>query len=118
MNDRNKPWLPSPTWKETWREDYRIQGQEGYLLNKHLQHRKFDRKLCVEDFDQCEFCWSCFDEDKSCPLNAYFEPMVKVWICEDCFNDFKEHFHWTVDEIDEKGEIYSGESAPEKTNDT
>ena len=95
-----KPWLPNPeTWRNTWRDDWRIQGQEGYLLDKYLQHRRFDRKLCVADFDQCDFCWDCFDEDRENPLFAYFEPEKKVWICEKCFNDFKEFFRWTVEEV-------------------
>lgn len=101
MGRSGKPWLPFPNWKETWRDDWRIQGQEGYLLNKHLQHRRFCRELCVEDFDQCEFCWTVFDKDISHPLKAYFEPVKKVWICEKCYNDFKTHFHWTVEEIKE-----------------
>ncbi len=101
MGRSEKSWLPTPNWKGTWRDDWRIQGQEGYLLNKQLQHRRFCRALCVEDFDQCEFCWTVFDKDKRHPLNAYFEPVRKVWICEKCYNDFKTHFHWTVEEISE-----------------
>ena len=88
-------------WEGTWREDWRIMGQEGYLLNKHLEHRLFQRSLCVEDFDQCEFCWAVFDKNKELPLKAYYAPDIKVWICEECFNDFKEHFNWSVSEIEE-----------------
>lgn len=87
-----------PDWKGTWREDWRIAGQEGYLLDKKLIHMRFDRKLCVEDYDQCEFCWDVFDEDKNNPKMAYFQPEEKVWVCEKCFNDFKQYFNWTVEE--------------------
>ena len=79
-----------------WRDDWRLMGQEGYLMNKILEYRNFDRKLCVLDFDQCDFCYECFDEDPEHPLNAYFEPEEKVWICEECFNYFKPFFHWKV----------------------
>jgi len=93
------PWIPGPSsWKGTWREDWRIMGQEGYLAHKRLQHRKFDRALCVEDYDSCEFCFSKFDKDPKHPLSAFFCPEKKVWICEECYNDFKEHFDWTVEE--------------------
>lgn len=88
----------TPDWKGTWREDWRIAGQEGYLLDKKLIHMRFDRKLCVEDYDQCEFCWALFDKDKDNPSMAYFQPEEKVWVCEECFNDFKQYFHWTVEE--------------------
>ena len=93
----DKPWLPAPgQWKGTWRDDWRIMGQEGYLLDKELLYIQFDRSICIEDYDQCEFCWKCFDEDKDQIQYAYFEPIGKKWICQDCFNDFKEYFHWTV----------------------
>lgn len=99
MGNKLEPWLPVPDWEGTWRDDWRIMGQEGYLMNKRLQHRRFSRALCVEDFDQCEFCWAIFDKDRAHPLPAYFEPEKKVWVCEECFRDFQEHFHWTVEEI-------------------
>lgn len=102
MNNKNKSWLPSPnSWKGTWRDDWRVMGQEGYLLNKHLQYRIFSRELCVEDYDQCAFCWCCFDKNSDNPMKAYFEPIKKHWICEECFNDFSVHFRWSVEEIDE-----------------
>ncbi len=88
-----------PLTEETWRDDWRVMGQEGYLMNKHLQHRKFDRSIVFEDFDQCEFCWAVFDKDKDNPLTAYYCPEEKVWICEKCFNDFVRFFHWTVEEM-------------------
>lgn len=100
MSREGKWWLPDPAiWEGTWRDDWRIMGQEGYLRKKRLQHRYFNRSLCVEDFDQCEFCWDCFDDDPAHPMMAYFEPINKHWICEECYNDFKSHFDWTVKEI-------------------
>ncbi len=96
-----KPWLPDPAqFKGTWRDDWRIMGQEGYLLNCHLQYRTYSRDLCRADFLQCEFCWDKFDEDANHPKKAYYEPKGQYWICEKCFNDFKEHFHWTVEEVE------------------
>ena len=86
-------------WRNDWRNDWRIMGQEGYLLDKQLLHIRFDRALCVEDFDQCEFCWAVFDKDKEHPKTAYFEPEKKVWVCEDCFRDFQPYFLWTVEEM-------------------
>jgi Fe-S-cluster formation regulator IscX/YfhJ len=94
---KEKWWLPDQEqFKGTWREDWRIMGQEGYLLNKQLQYRKFSRAICFEDFTQCEFCWDTFDDDPENPKNAYYEPISRVWICEKCYRDFLEHFHWTV----------------------
>ncbi|MBQ8001327.1 MAG: hypothetical protein IJ298_09065 [Ruminococcus sp.] len=93
-----KPWLPDPsTFVGTWREDWRIDGQEGYLMNSTLQYITYSRDLCVDDFLQCEFCFDKFDEDPEHPKKAYFDPIQKCWICEECFQDFKEHFHWIVE---------------------
>lgn len=83
--------------EKDWRDDWRVMGQEGYLMDKRLQHRRFDRSICVEDFTQCEFCWSTFDEDPEHPLMAFFSPDEKVWVCEKCFHDFQKYFHWTVE---------------------
>ena len=100
----DKPWLPDPnTWKGTWRDDWRIGGQESYLKNKKLKHIKFSRSLVYEDYDQCEFCYDIFDDpngNESNNLMAYYEPEKKVWICEQCYNDFKQYFNWTVEEDD------------------
>lgn len=94
-----KPWLTDPAvFAGTWRDDWRIMGQEGYLMNSVLQYVTYSRDLCVDDFLQCEFCFDKFDEDPEHPQKAYFDPKQKCWICEECFRDFKEHFHWTVEE--------------------
>ncbi len=100
MNRKDKPWLPVPDWKGTWKDDWRIMNQEVYLLNKKLEHRRFDRALCVEEHDQCDFCWALFDKDKENPSYAYYSPDEKVWVCEECYNDFKEHFNWIVEECE------------------
>ena len=98
--EMSKYWLPDPkTWKGTWRDDRRIMGQEGYLKNKRLQHRKFNRLLYFEDFGQCGFCYDDFRENTSGPPMAYYEPITKHWICECCYNDFKDHFEWNVEEV-------------------
>lgn len=95
-----KPWLPDPsTWRGTWRDDWRIMGQEGYLMDKELEHRRYDISLCFEDFHQCDFCYAKFDNDPNHPKDAYFDPTTKAWVCEECFNDFQRYFRWTVKEI-------------------
>ena len=104
INERNEKWweewwLHDPdAWRGTWREDWRIAGQEGYLLKKRLQYRRFCREICVDDFTQCEFCWDVFDEDKEHPAMAFFEPISKCWICEQCYKDFQQYFKWTIEE--------------------
>lgn len=96
---KDKWWLSDPaTWKGTWQEDWRIMGQEGYLKDKKLQHMKFNRAMCTEDNDQCDFCYSLLDGDNQDASYAYFEPITKSWICERCYKDFKDHFNWITEE--------------------
>lgn len=96
QNDKQNIITSDDAWQEDWRL---LMGQEGYLMREHLQHRRFDRSICIEDYDECAFCYSSFDEDKMHPLDAYYCANQHTWICEECFNDFKELFHWTVEDI-------------------
>ena len=113
MPKETKKWLPDPTvWKGTWREDWRIMGQEGYLMEKQLEYRQYDREIAIEDFVQCEFCWNTFDDEPQKIKNAYFEPHKKVWICEKCFRDFQRYFHWTVTEVLTEPDKSEEQSAP------
>ena len=81
---------------EDWREDWRIMGQEGYLMNEHLHYRGYKFALCFEDYTECEFCWAELKEDEK----VYHCPNKKVWICKECYRDFNPYFHWTVEEIE------------------
>lgn len=96
--ENGKPWLVDPsTWKNTWRDDWRLMGQEGYLLNKKLQHRHFDSRLGAIDGKCCDFCFTHFETED---ILAYYESESDVWICEDCYRHFQEHFFWTVEELE------------------
>lgn len=77
--------------------DWRIMGQEGYLMNDTLEYRKYLKSMCFEDFTQCEFCWDTFEEGEK----VYWSPKERVWVCKECYNDFKEHFKWEVNIIND-----------------
>ena len=86
----------------TWKDDWRLGGSAFRLLEKHLLHRTFERTISIEDYDTCDLCYERFDdEDPVHPKKAYYCPTEHCWICEACFQDFKEHFHWTADEVQE-----------------
>ena len=81
---KDKWWLSDPaTWKGTWREDWRIMGQKGYLKDKKLQHMKFNRAMCTEDNDQCDFCYSLLDGDNQDASYAYFEQLQNLGFARD-----------------------------------
>lgn len=68
--------------------------QKTYLRNKTLLFKQFK---AIGDHRHCELCWnriSNANEDLHC---GYYEEISGSWICEACFNDFRELFHWNVD---------------------
>lgn len=44
--------------------------------------------------EHCDFCWEKALTDKPCEF--YCTKDLACWICTECFNDFKEQFHWSV----------------------
>lgn len=57
-------------------------GQE-YLEGENIQHFWHEH---------CEFCWGKALTDKSCIF--YCTKDMRYWICDKCFRDFQEQFHW------------------------
>ncbi len=76
--------------------DWRIQGQENYLKDCNLVFKKFYKFSDTWDHEHCEFCWSKFSEFKDDLHQGYCTLDGKYWICEGCFKDFKDMFHWNV----------------------
>jgi hypothetical protein len=82
-------------------DDWRIMGQPGYLFQKRLYKRSF-----IPNFDDkhpdhahCEFCNDYFcANDKQYLHEGYYEPINHCWICETCYNDFKELFQWIIED--------------------
>lgn len=84
--------------------DWRLQGQKKYLKSVTLVHRLYRRYANNPnwDHDHCSFCWAKFMvEDHPDVLHqGYATEDDYHWICEKCFEDFKEMFDWSVvDEI-------------------
>jgi hypothetical protein len=49
--------------------------------------------------EHCEFCWEKAYTDKPCVF--YCTKDLYWWICSECFEDFRELFHWQVKPIEE-----------------
>lgn len=75
--------------------DWRLQGQEKYLLGVDLKksiYKKYSEKW---EHDHCEFCGNKFSETLPNTLHEGYSTLNNYhWICEDCFSDFKETFNW------------------------
>jgi len=85
------------------KNDWRLQGQERFLLDETLYYRQWKEYKQNWDHDHCEFCMTKFSESQNTFHKGYTTKDNSRWICPDCFNDFRDLFHWTLgDEISEK----------------
>ena len=80
--------------------DWRLTNQQKYLTGATLHWRTWHRpKHNPEwDHDHCEFCWAKFmEEDFPNVLHAGYTTADEYrWICQTCFDDFKEMFHFIL----------------------
>ena len=76
-------------------KDWRLSDQMEYLNEKKLIRAVF-KSNAKNDHEHCEFCWEKFSELEDdlhqgyCTIDRYY------WICEECYNDFKEMFNWKL----------------------
>jgi hypothetical protein len=77
--------------------DWRLRGQQKYLQDASLLHRPF-QSYDGRDHEHCAFCWAKFMvEDYPKVLHSgYCTPDLHHWICEACFQDFREKFGWQL----------------------
>lgn len=98
-------------------EDWRLsRGQEEYLNGVTLVRKKYQQWSETWDHDHCEFCWATFVDPEHSESQAKMvrdDPELQtegyavqdsgpqdeddyLWICESCFNEFRERFDWRV----------------------
>jgi hypothetical protein len=76
------------------KNDWRLQGQEKYLMKAKLLFTAFNSS--VRDHDHCAFCHEKFSELDEDLHEGYCTLAKYHWICKSCFNDFKDLFEWQV----------------------
>lgn len=81
-------------------DDWRLTNQMNYLYGKKLLHTKYEPYKEGWEHDHCEFCFERIDTTTG---NAYCTEDKYHWICEKCFEDFKDKFHWET--CDKQSEI-------------
>ena len=73
--------------------DWRLTNQKNYLYKKKLIKGKYVPYRSGWEHDHCEFCSERIDKNTSI---AYSTEDGYHWICEECYNDFKEMFKWDI----------------------
>ena len=77
--------------------DWRITDQTKYLA-RPIEKSSVSQAQPHMDHDHCNFCWATFSEYDDDLHEGYCTPDETYWICPECFNDFKEMFHWTLED--------------------
>lgn len=74
--------------------DWRLTNQEKYLRGIVLVHKKYEPQK-NNDHDHCEFCGAKFSLLIADALKEGWSSSDRYWwICNECFEDFKDSFHW------------------------
>ena len=97
------------TFPEFWEEAYRTKNAfyqkiAAYANDTVKRTGKWAELLegeKVQHFwhQHCDFCWEKALTDK--PGTFYCTKDRRHWICEECFRDFHEKFHWQVNPAEE-----------------
>lgn len=77
--------------------DWRLaRGQIKYLYGEKLFHHDYVPYNESCDHDHCEFCTEKFSNNDGDLHIGYSTKDNRIWICEECFNYFKDIFKWNV----------------------
>ena len=88
-------------WRDiAMKDDWRIMGQDDYLMEKKLYFIKFQPHSEKWDHEHCEFCWATFSDAENDLHEGYCTTPDNsnnaYWICSKCYEDFKEDFKWKL----------------------
>lgn len=80
------------------KDDWRLRGQEEYMQGIQFIYKSFVSSNDNSKHEHCEFCWHKFMEQpegvEDCSSEGYCSSDGKYWVCEECFEDFKNEFSW------------------------
>ena len=75
--------------------DWRLTNQMNYLYRKSMKKAEFITTK-TNDHEHCEFCWDKFGEHEGLLKSGYCTLDRYHWVCDKCFNDFKNQFEWQL----------------------
>jgi len=64
--------------------DWRLQGQESYLMGAALSRRRYRKRRGDWDHDHREFCWAKFSEEPKDLTVGYSTADSYRWVSEKC----------------------------------
>lgn len=66
---------------------------KNYLYDKRIEKKDYPTNL---EHTHCELCWARFGNYAGDLKQGYYECESQSWICENCYNIFREYFRWTT----------------------
>lgn len=77
--------------------DWRLFREQGkYLHGVTLIEQSYKPGSPANDHDHCEFCMAKFGNASDALKYGYSTEDNNIWICPQCYNDFKKQFEWNV----------------------
>mgnify|MGYP002618929732 CR=1 FL=1 len=92
-------------------DDWRLFKQEEYMMNMTLKRTVFRQSSVGNDHCHCEFCWEKFSENENDMHIGYSSIDERMWVCDNCFRDFHEHFKWVIIPSSEKKDVDIGDNS-------
>lgn len=81
--------------------DWRLfREQDKYLIGVSLVKGSYKSNNSFNDHDHCEFCMAKFGTGNDELKQGYSTEDSSIWICPQCYDDFKEQFKWIVEQED------------------
>lgn len=80
------------------KNDWRLVNQKEYLMDAQLIKTEYKAIEDYSDHEHCAFCWDKFSENHGELSVGYRTKDGRHWICEECFNDFKEEFNFSFED--------------------
>ena len=75
-------------------------GQDKYMKNIAFTRMTLEESEYEAFFEHCEFCYAVISELPMCRHVGYYTGKYTYWVCEDCFDRFKEEYNWQM--VDEE----------------
>lgn len=77
--------------------DWRLfREQDKYLQGVTLIKQLYKSNNPLNDHDHCEFCMAKFGKEDGELKQGYSTEDRNIWICPQCYDDFKKQFEWNV----------------------
>lgn len=77
--------------------DWRLfREQNRYMHGVTLIAQPYKSSNPFNDHDHCEFCMAKFGKENNALKQGYSTEDGNIWICSQCYNDFREQFEWKI----------------------